>query len=280
MLRKLSELEGYVLSATDGMIGNVKDCYFDDEAWTIRYFLVETGRWLSNRKVLILPSLVGRPDRLHKMLPVSITKGQVKDSPNIDTDKPVSRQHEVRYLGYYGQPCYWTTTKPVVAGVYPNAMRTDVNGGGGATYCVSQPDPAGVDIGGDVQDGDTHLRSARAVMGYHIEATDGDIGHVQGMLVDDETWVIRYMVVDTSNWWMGHEVLIAPQWVRQVRWSDAMVSVSLTRQSVKDAPRYESSVPLDRDQEIFLYKHHASPSYWADEVALQNPQFGVAPIVG
>ena len=102
-------------------------------------------------------------------------------------------------------------------------------------------------------------------MKYHIEATDGDIGHVQNLLVDEETWAIRYMVVDTNNWWLGHEVLVAPQWIRGVRWADKMVSVALSQQAVKGAPLYDAAVPLSRAWEGDLYRHHGRAGYWAAE---------------
>ena len=164
MLRSIKDLENYAIRATDGIIGHVKDFYFDDEAWVVRYLVVETGAWLSSRK---------------------------------------------------------------------------------------------------------------ATMKYHIEASDGSIGHVQGLLVDEETWAIRYMVVDTSNWWIGHQVLIASQWIHDLSWFAATVSVNLTRQAVKDAPPYDSAVPLDRNQEIGLHKHYKRAGYWADEVKLENPEFRV-----
>jgi hypothetical protein len=112
-------------------------------------------------------------------------------------------------------------------------------------------------------------------MKYHIEASDGGIGHVQGLLVDEETWAIRYMVVDTSNWWIGHQVLIAPQWIHDLSWFAATVSVNLTRQAVKDAPPYDSAVALDRNQEIGLHKHYKGAGYWADEVKFERPQKGL-----
>src|SRR5664280_758874 len=108
-----------------------------------------------------------------------------------------------------------------------------------------------------------------------LYVTDGGVGHVQGLLVDEETWAIRYMVVDTSNWWIGHQVLIAPQWIHDLSWFAATVSVNLTRQAVKDAPPYDSAVPLDRNQEIGLHKHYKRTGYWADEVKLENPEFRV-----
>ena len=109
---------------------------------------------------------------------------------------------------------------------------------------------------------DCHLRSCRAVIGYHVHATDGDLGHVEDFLVDEHTWAIRYLIVDTSNWWGGHQVLIAPQWIEAVSWSDANVSVDLTRQAIKDAPPYDSAAQLDRQQEQSIYEHHGRPDYW------------------
>lgn len=245
MLRKMNDLESYAICATDGRVGHVKNFYFDDDEWAVRYFVVETGSWLSNCKVLILPVAAGRPIQTRKVLPVSITKEQVRNSPDIHTDKPALRQHEVRYLGYYGQPSYWNMPHAVVSGVYPNAMLTDTNSGGGAKSYLSQAVPAAAETDAQRQDGDMHLRSARAVVGYHIAAADGDIGHLQGLIVDDATWLIRYMVVDTSNWWVGHEALIAPQWIQQIRWRETTVSVTVTRQTGRDAGRYHGSVPLN-----------------------------------
>jgi hypothetical protein len=109
---------------------------------------------------------------------------------------------------------------------------------------------------------DCHLRSCRTVIGYHIHATDGDIGHVQDLLVDDQTWAIRYLVVDTSNWWGGHRVLVAPQWIEAVSWPDAKVSVDLTRQAVKAAPRYDSAAQLDREKEEAMYQYYGRTGYW------------------
>jgi hypothetical protein len=113
---------------------------------------------------------------------------------------------------------------------------------------------------------DSHLRSCNAVMKYHIRATDGDIGHVHSLLVDDETWAIRYLIVATSNWWLGHHVLIAPQWIDDVSWFDCKVSVDLTRQSVKHAPPYDVAVALNREQEMGIHQHYKRAGYWTGEV--------------
>jgi hypothetical protein len=268
MLRSMKDLEDYAIRATDGTIGHVKDLYFDDQAWVVRYLIVDTGTWLSSRKVLISPIAIGHPNWTEKILPVSITKEQVKNSPDIDTEKPVSRQHEIRYFGYYGYPNYWGGAGLWGGGIYPNMMMPG-NAGFVSTAHPVQSEAEKAYARNEAarhQDDDPHLRSCKAVVSYHIQATDGDIGHVQGLLVDEETWAIRYIIVDTSNWWLGHQVLIAPQWIQDVSWSDATVSVNLTRQAVKDAPPYDSAAQLDRKQETDIYKHYGRAGYWVDEV--------------
>ncbi|BBP04990.1 hypothetical protein TPL01_25810 [Sulfuriferula plumbiphila] len=272
MLRSMNDLEDYAIRATDGTIGHVKDFYFDDEAWVIRYLVVDTGTWLSSRKVLISPIAIGHPNWTEKLLPVSITKEQVKNSPAIDTEKPVSRQHEIEYLGYYGYPLYWGGAMPWGGGIYPNMMMPGY-AGFVSTPHAERPEVEESHARTDAarhQDDDPHLRRCKTVMTYHIQATDGDIGHVQGLLVDEETWSIRYMIVNTSNWWLGHQVLIAPQWIQDVSWPDATVSINLTRQAVKDAPPYDSAAQLDREQEMGIYKHYGLVGYWATQAKSES----------
>ncbi len=227
MLRSMNDLDDCVIQATDGIIGQVKDLYFDDHAWVIRYLVVDTGTWLSSRKVLISPIAIGHPNWTEKVLPVSITKEQVKNSPAIDTDKPVSRQNEMTYSGYYGYPYYWGGAGLWGGGVYPGSGYASVGVGVGLPPVVPPEVEeanacAQAQAAARHQDDDPHLRSSEAVKGYHIRASDGDIGHVQGLLVDEETWAIRYIIVDTSNWWLGQQVLIAPRWIEGVSWSDVL----------------------------------------------------------
>jgi hypothetical protein len=274
MLRSMKELEGYTIRATDGDIGRVNDFYFEDDGWVVRYLIVEAGHWLSSRKVLISPIAIGTPDRTKSVLPVLITREQVKSSPDIDTDKPVSRQQEIGYYGHYGYPYYWGGAGIWGMGAYPGMMLSD--GGYGETdseYLAQRAKQARMTYeAASHENDDPHLRSGNAVMNYRIEASDGSIGHVKGLLFDEETWAIRYLIVDTSNWWLGHQVLIAPQWIQNVSWADRTVSVNLTRQAVKDAPPYDSAVAPDRNEEMDLYKHYKRDGYWADKVNLENPE--------
>ena len=173
MLRSTQELKNYTIGAIDGEIGHVTDCFFDDEDWVIRYLVVETGSWLLTRKVLISPYSLLDADWLHKRLPVRINRDQVKNNPDIDTEKPVSRQHEMRYADYYSYPYYWAGM-----GMWGDGMYVPMVPLGG--HGLSPTEVAKIDAAQHAND-DPHLRSCEAVVGYHIHASDGDIGHVQGM---------------------------------------------------------------------------------------------------
>ena len=272
MLRSLKDLQDYAIHATDGNIGHVKDFYFDDDAWVIRYLIVDTGTWLSSRKVLISPISIGQPNWSDRVLPVSITKQQVKDSPDIDTEKPVSRQHEMGYLSYYGYQNYWGGAGLWGAIPYPNKLIPGYSGT--MTEQRATPPKAEKAVarqeGAQRRDEDPHLRSCNEVIGYHIQATDGEIGHVQGLLVDEETWAIRYLVVDTNNWWLDQWVLVAPQWINEMSWSDTTVSLDLTRREVKNAPEYDSSAEPERTQELGIYRHHGRPVQWVAEAKAKS----------
>ena len=267
MLRNIHDLHNFAVQATDGPIGEIKDFYFDDETFVVRYLIVGTGTWLLTRKVLISPIALGHPDWSARVLPVSITRKQVKDSPEIDTDKPVSRQHEMQHLGYYGYPLYWGGTGLWGGGYQPGAMLPGASfDPTSAEYFESRADPFRSEAQrASEQKNDPHLRSCNAVIGYHIHASDGDIGHVTGLLIEEETWAIRYIIVNTSHGWLGHQLLIAPQWIHDVSWPEERVTVDLPRQALQDAPPYDSSVPVDRNQEIGLFKHYGRASYWTSE---------------
>jgi hypothetical protein len=238
MLRNVKHLRGYAIRATDGNIGKVDDFYFDDQDWGIRYLVVDTGSWLSGRKVLISPVSLGHAGWMGRQLPVSLTRAQVEHSPDIDTRKPVSRQQEARYAGYYGYPFYWSGAGLWGMGAYPGSLTTQgqVEQDLKAHAAHAAPD-------------DCHLRSSNAVFGHYLAATDGEIGHLEDLLVDDHTWAIRYLVVNTSNWWSGPRVLITPESVRDVSWSEAQICVALSRQAVKTAPSYESAAQLESQRE-------------------------------
>ena len=269
MLRSLNEMEKYSIRATDGDIGQVKDFYFDDVAWVIRYLVVEAGSWLNSKKVLISPISIQTPDWEQRVLPVRITKEQVKKSPDIDTEKPVSLQHQREYHDHYGYPYYWGGHGIWGGGLYPIAMMPGyVYGDDIVARRAAEAAYAKAERQRHRND-DPHLRSCQAVVGYHVHASDGEIGHVESLIVDQDTWAIRYFVVNTSNWWLGHKVLVAPQWITGVHWANQTVSVDMTREAVRTSPAFHSTEELNRTQEAGLYTHYGRTSYWPDGLAMQ-----------
>ena len=245
MLWDASALDGYDIEASDGRIGSVSDFLFEDTSWKVRWLVVDTGGWLSGRKVLLPLSALEKPDPSLRQLPVKLTMQRVKDSPDIDTDRPVSRQHETHIYGHYGWDPYWDSDLlPIGGGIALPFMET-----------LPQSGSVSLDaIGDDAQQGDPHLRSIKAVIGFHVHATDGEIGHVADFLIDDADWSIRYIMVDTTNWWPGSRVLMPPSSVRSIDRPNRLVHLDVNRQKVKDSPRYDPSKTVDGAyDEAFLW---------------------------
>jgi hypothetical protein len=251
MLIKVKTLKGYKLDSLDGDIGKAKEFYFDDLHWTIRYLVADTGNWLTGRQVLISPYALVAVIREEKRIAIDLTKKQIENSPSLNSDKPVSRQFEENYYGYYGWPMYW-------GGPYS---------WGSNSYIVHDREKWKELAPGEKSTWDLHLRSTRAVSGYHIQATDGEIGHVDDFIIDDETWAIRYLIINTGHLWPGRRVLFSPQWIERISWNDSKVFVNLARENIKQSPEYKDESLLTRDYETALHGHYNRKGYWADELA-------------
>jgi uncharacterized protein YrrD len=249
MLSKAKTLQGYKLDSRDGEIGKVKEFYFDDRHWTIRYLVADTGTWLTDRQVLISPYALLAVNKEEQHISIDLTKKQIEESPSLNSDKPVSRQFEEAYYGYYGWPMYWGG--PYTWGYYP--------------YIVRDREKWKEATRAEKASWDPHLRSTHDVSGYHIQADDGEIGHVEDFIIDDETWAIRYLIIDTQNWWPGKKVLVSPQWIERVSWSELKVFVNLTRETIKQSPEYTEGSLLTRDYETALHRHYNRQGYWVDE---------------
>ena len=247
MLRLARDLSGYKLSARDGEIGKVQEFYFDDQSWAVRYLIADTGDWLTGRQVLISPYSLDPCREDPKVVPVDLTRKQIENSPSLEAHKPVSRQYELQYYPYYGLPAYWDGPYMWGAGPYPEI-------GSGWSEKIHH---TGTD--------DPHLRSTNDVSGRAIQAQDGEIGHVDDFVVDDEVWAIRYLIVDTRNWWPGKKVLISTRWIERISWEEAKVFISLTRETIKHAPEYTEEALITRDYEKKLHRHHNREGYWLTE---------------
>ena len=214
MLHSIQQRYGEKLRATDGEIGHVRDFYFDDKDWTVRYVVADTGRWLSGRLVLISPHALGRLYPQGKVFLVSLTREQIEKSPSIDEHKPVSRQHEEEYHRYYGYP-YYAETWPLW---------------GLASYPVVAPPPPPIDA--KTHGADSHLRSTRVVKGYNVEASDGSIGEVADFLISGRNWVLREMVVESGHWYSGKGIQIPTEKISRISYNESTVYVESTKAAI------------------------------------------------
>ena len=256
MLRSMKSLEGFQVRAQDGDLGSVANFLVDDESWACRYLVVRTGGFFNERDVLISPMFFRNVDWPGSVFNLGLTREKIRESPGTDADLPVSRQHERDYYLYYGYPNYWGSTG--IWGLNPAPVDMAAEN----LMASATREPLG-------REDDVHLRSVQVLRSYHILGTDGEIGHVADFIVDDETWQIRYMVVNTSNWWLGRKVLVPPFWAGQVCWEASDIVLGLSREEVRQCPEWNPDAPVDRTYEKRLYDHYGRPAYWE--------QYGVAP---
>ena len=252
MLSKVKTLKGYKLKSLDGEIGTVKEFYFDDVHWTIRYLVANTGNWLTGRQVLISPYALVAISEGKQSIAINLTKEQIENSPSLKSHEPVSHQFEENYYGYFGWPMYW-------GGPYSWGSNSHIMHDRERWKEISP---------GENKTWDLHLRSTHAVSGYKIQALDGNIGDVVDFVIDDQTWAIRYLIVDTGTWWPRKKVLVSPQWIERVSWQESKVFVNLEREMIKGAPAYLSG-DLNREYELKLYRHYGRFANWADEPLAQ-----------
>ncbi len=249
MLRSIKKIREYTLFATDGEIDQCQDFLFDDRGWAVRYLVAKVSKWTQGHQVLISPVFLDQPDWAGKHLPVRLSKEQIQNSPSLDEHAPVSRKYEINYHQYYTMPYYWIGQD--LWGHHPDPK--------GVIYPVKNaPLP-------DVESRNTeegHLRSTNEVTGYHIAAKGGNFGHVEDFLVDDNTWALQYLVIDTRNWIPGRRVLFSPKWLESISWVDQKVHVDLDIDKIKNSPQYDPSQPVSRSEEAQLYEYYQQPYYW------------------
>lgn len=253
MLLAVSAFKGYQIEASDGAIGTCSDLLFDDRNWRVRWLVVDTGKWLTGRKVLLHPSALGTPDHERHQLPANLTKAQIEASPDLEQDQPVSAQMESSLYGYYGWDPLW-------------------GGSGFGAGSIASPFSAPALFGADTmrdasvlemprEEGDPHLRSSETILGYHIHAADGSIGHVENLLIDDTAWAIRYLIVNTRNWWSGKQVLVSPYAVTGIEWSEREIRLNIAREQVKASPPWDPAAMIDEVYEKTLHRHYNWPGY-------------------
>ena len=251
MLRSLKEIIGYRLQAKDDEFGKVRDFLFDDREWIVRYVVADTRNWLPGQKVVIPPKEAGTPDWSGHELPLSLTREEVKSAPPLDEHEPVSRKHEEALHNYFEWQPYWFGGNVPRGTLKPGQERIGEK---------RDPEPA---LEKREARAESHLRSMDTLLGYTIEAADGEIGHVDDMIFEDDTWAIRYVVVDTRNLLPGRRVLLASAWISRIDADLELLKTDLSRKTVKHSPEFDPSAPVNRRYEEILYDYYGRPRYWA-----------------
>lgn len=249
MLLSTRYLQRFTVLAKDDEAGGVDDLFFADDTWEVRYLVVRTG-WWAGRKVLIAPEAVIPSAKLPEQLMLRVSKEQVENSPDVGVDQPISASKLRDLHRYYmwNSP-YWLPGEPALTAPMPPPGPPLI------------PEP-GRDRNEEEQSR-PHLRSAVEVINYHIEARDGEIGHVEDLLVDDQEWTIRYLVIDTRNWWPGKKVLISVADARKIGWEEHKLYLDRTQEEIRRSPAFDPSRPVTRDYETSLHDHYNWPKYWS-----------------
>ena len=262
MLRRVTDIIGFEIVAKDeetGKLdeaGKITDLYFEEENWTVRYAVVDTGGWLTGRKVLISPASFLPLVWEKKVIPVELTKRQIENSPDVDLAQTVSQQALAELHAYYGWPAYWAGSVPMGsahAGAYtaPAAAQEYARGEGRAP--VTRPER---------EEWQPHLHSAREVIGYGIRAEDGGIGNASDLFVEEESWIIRYLLVDTQPWWPGKHVIVSVDWVTGLDWAEGEFQVNVTKDKIRNSPEYDPREPISRRYEQDIHEYYGVPGYW------------------
>lgn len=263
MLNKAKTLRNYKLNSLDGEIGKVREFYFDDQHWTIRYLVADTGNWLTGRQVLISPNSLGSISNNEGYITINLTKDQIENSPSLDSDKPVSRQFQEKFYGHFDLPMYW-------GGAQPGGLGPQIGGAFVPNPLIESDKEKLIESTISENEWDPHLRSTYNVSGYDIQAIDGKIGHVDDFIIDAETWEIRYLIIDTQNWLPGKKIVLSPQWIESISWDESKVFVNFLCKDIKQSPEYTEESILNRDYETRLYQHYNRNGYWPVEQNVKN----------
>lgn len=250
MLRSIKTVMECGLHAKDGEIGSCDDFLFDDEKWGVRYLVANTGGWLLGRRVLISPLSMDKPDWEHMRIPIKLTKEEIEKSPLLSEHEPVSRQFEKKWHIFFNYPFYWMGDGMWGGYLYPDALLSRP---------VDYVD-AKFDEENDQYD-DIHLRSWKEIIGhYKIHATDEHVGHVEDLILEDTSWAIRYMLIDTRDWLPGQKVVIPVSWISDVTWETREVVVDVTAEQIKSSPSFDPDHPVSAEYEKKLFTHYGKSS--------------------
>jgi sporulation protein YlmC with PRC-barrel domain len=236
MATKFKDFQTFTVHATDGDIGKITDVLFDDRSWTVRYIVLDTAKWLPGKKVLLSPeSFVKTRPVADGALHVNLTKEQVKDSPPLESDLPVSRQHEVNLHSYFGWDPYWTGPTGNMGFPYPDATLTRSD-----SYTMMHADWQRF---ADTREKkfNAHLRSLADLVGYKISTKDYDLfGEVSDAIMDTKDWLVIDLVLSSHRWLPGGKHFVcSPMFVDDIDEAERVLSVVQLKEILLESPEFD-----------------------------------------
>lgn len=256
MLANTQELKGFEVVNEDEEVGKIEDYYFDKDYWVTRYIVVDTGNWLIERDVLISPESIENIDYGEGKIYLNISTDKIENSPPVLKDEPLLRTQEKDLADYFNWPYYWSaaeTGKPGVSGLSPNNLIREIT----IQENMDQQNP---NI--NKEEVEAGLRSINEMINYNIHAVDGEIGHIEKFILDDDNWLVRYLVVDKRDFLPGKKVVLAPEWITNIDWVREEVKYNLKKEEIKNAPEYDPEIPVSEVYEKKLYEHYDKEKYW------------------
>lgn len=262
MLKNLKDIKGFKILATDTgneIIGTVKDVYFDDEKFALRYLVIDTRVWLFEDLVLVSPYSVNGVDWDSGIIWVNLTKEEIEHSPKAKYSKPVTRTFETTFNNYFKLPHYWS-----------NGLGMDIEGIWAGAYFPNKPVEPPQSFHPDIKFEDEqlpdeqHLHSMREISSFHLRAVDDEkFGAIEDFIIETETWALRYIVIDTNKYLPGGKrILLSPEWIERFDWENKKLVTDYLRDTIENCPEYDPAVVIDREMEEEIHSHFGQNGYW------------------
>lgn len=255
MFKNLLDIKGFNLKGPNGNIGTCQDALFDDQAWTVRYVDVDTGGWLSERRVLLSPISLGAPSWEKGEIYTELTGDQIESSPKLDSQSPISKEWEDSFFKFHGWPYYGVGMHMWGLTHYPDESELKKIHSASPTSDIHK-------------NTNQTIRSASELREYEVSARDGEVGRIKDFVFDTETWAIRYLVIENHSFLQRKKTIVSPFWVSHIDWMERACVIDLNRAEIECSPQPEgeSNDYLDREFEMKLHNHYQRPSYWDQEI--------------
>ncbi|GGD02692.1 hypothetical protein GCM10007216_36830 [Thalassobacillus devorans] len=260
MLYFASTLKNYNIQANDGELGKVKDLYFDDKKWTVRYLVADTRKWLPGKKVVVSPSGVKAVDTGEEVVHVENNKEDIRHNATLEEKQDFSYEKEMELSDTFGWKQYWAGE--FLWGGYLTPMDPVEEPARAAEPQTTQEPP----INDNVHDRKDKLRSSESIKGEFkhgvVHGENGKIGYIKDLMIDEGTWRIRYLLVDTSEWSTNERVLLSPDWLQSVDWLTNDFYIDLKLETIEDGPNYEKDQTVTKEFEEMIYRKYRKEPYW------------------